>query len=144
MYQTTLKPVVSADTTRRSSISPLRQSAATRHILSDHCAECATQAAIHSCHTGMAGGHIGLKKTLYQVSRRFYWTSWKSDVGRYCRRCPECCSCHRGQLPRAAPLQPIVTGAPFEQPSTDLTGPHNRSRQGYIYILTCKIGRAHV
>jgi transposase InsO family protein len=95
------------------------------------------EAAVRSCHTGMVGGHTGFKKTLDKIKRRFYWTSWKSDTQRYCRRCPECCAYHRGQLPRTAPLQPIVAGAPFERPSIDLTGPHTRSRQGYIYILTC-------
>jgi len=40
-------------------------------------------------------------------------------------------------LPRSAPLQPIVAGAPFERLSIDLTGPHTRSRHGHVYILTC-------
>ena len=94
-------------------------------------------AAIHSCHAGMTGGHTGIKKTLDQVRRRFYWIQWRSDTERYCRRCPECCAYHRGQLPRTAPLQPIIAGAPFERLSIDLTGPHARSRRGHIYILTC-------
>jgi len=93
--------------------------------------------AIHDCHTGMTGGHCGVKKTLNQVQRRFYWTSWRSDTLRYCRKCPECNAYHRGQLPRSAPLQPIIAGAPFERLSIDLTGPHTRSRHGNIYILTC-------
>jgi len=93
--------------------------------------------AIHECHAGMTGGHLGVKKTLNQVQRRFYWTTWRSDAMRYCRRCPECNAYHRGQLPRSAPLQPIIAGAPFERLSIDLTGPHTRSRRGNIYILTC-------
>jgi len=95
------------------------------------------EAAVRSCHVGMAGGHLGVKKTLDQVQRRFYWTTWKSDTLRHCRRCPECCSYHRGQLPRTAPLQPIIAGAPFERLSIDLTGPHARSKRGHVYILTC-------
>jgi transposase InsO family protein len=47
-----------------------------------------------------------------------------------------CCTYHRGQLPRAAPLQPIIPGAPFERLSIDLTGPHCRSDRGHIWILT--------
>jgi len=95
------------------------------------------EAAIRQCHTGMAGGHLGAKKTLDQVQRRFYWPTWRSDTVRHCRRCPECCAYHRGKLPQTAPLQPIVAGAPFERLSIDLTGPHTRSRRGHIYILTC-------
>jgi len=95
------------------------------------------ETAIRSCHVGMAGGHLGAKKTLDQVQRRFYWSTWRSDTVRYGRRCPKCCAYHRGQLPRSAPLQPIIAGAPFERLSIDLTGPHTRSRRGHVYILTC-------
>jgi len=93
--------------------------------------------AIRRCHAGMAGGHLGTKKTLDQVQRRFFWNKWRADTARYCKRCPECCSYHRGKLPRTAPLQPIITGAPFERLSIDLTGPHSKSTNGHIWILTC-------
>ena len=93
--------------------------------------------AVKRCHTGMAGGHLGAKKTTFQVCRRFYWHGWKGDVTRFCRRCVECSSYHRGQLPRTAPLHPIETGAPFERLSIDLTGPHCKSNRGHIWILTC-------
>jgi len=43
----------------------------------------------------------------------------------------------RGQLPRTAPLQPLVSGAPFERLHCDITGPHPRPRRGSTYILTC-------
>jgi hypothetical protein len=40
-------------------------------------------------------------------------------------------------VPRSAPLQPLLTGAPFERLHVDLTGPHPRSRRGSVYIVTC-------
>jgi transposase InsO family protein len=95
------------------------------------------QEAIQRCHTGMTGGHLGTKKTLDQVQRRFFWLQWRRDTAMYCRRCPECCSYHRGKLPRTAPLQPIIAGAPFERLCIDLTGPHCRSDKGNSWILTC-------
>jgi transposase InsO family protein len=93
--------------------------------------------AVRQCHVGMTGGHMGVKKTLDQVQRRFYWTTWKADTARFCRQCPECAAYHRGKLKRSAPLQPIVAGAPFERLSIDLTGPHCRSNNGFVWILTC-------
>jgi len=39
-------------------------------------------------------------------------------------------------LPRQGPLQPTGVHAAFDRLSTDLTGPHPRSRRGHIYILT--------
>lgn len=88
-------------------------------------------------HGGMSGGHMGIAKTCDQVQRRAFWLGWRADVVRFCRRCVECCTYHRGQLPRNAQLQPIVCGAPFERMSIDLTGPHCRTPRGSVYILTC-------
>jgi len=53
---------------------------------------------IHSCHTGMDGGHIGVKKTLDQVRRRAFWIGWRGDVKRYCRRCEPCCTNRQEKL----------------------------------------------
>jgi len=87
-------------------------------------------------HEGMCGGHLGIKKTLDQVQRRAFWTTWKEDVKRFCRKCKKCNEYHRGQLPRSAPLQPLQFGAPFERVHIDLTRPHTRSRRGSVYIVT--------
>jgi transposase InsO family protein len=53
------------------------------------------------------------------------------------RLCLSCNGYFRGKLPRSAPLQPLLTGAPFERLHVDLTGPHPRSRRGSVYIVTC-------
>ena len=92
---------------------------------------------IKKSHGGMSGGHMGIAKTCDQVQRRAFWLGWRGDVTRFCRRCVECCTYHRGQLPRNAQLQPILAGAPFERMSIDLTGPHCRTPRGSVYILTC-------
>jgi transposase InsO family protein len=91
---------------------------------------------IERCHTGMIGGHMGVAKTCDQVRRRAYWIGWRNDVARFCRRCVECSSYHRGKLPRSGGLQPILAGAPWERISIDLTGPHPRTSRGSVYILT--------
>ena len=87
-------------------------------------------------HTGLTGSHCGMGKTMAQLSRRAWWHGWRADVRRYCRRCSRCCRYHRGTLPRHGTLQPTRVGAVFERVSIDLTGPHVRSRRGYVYILT--------
>ena len=85
---------------------------------------------IKMSHGGMCGGHMGIAKTCDQVQRRAFWPGWRMDTIRFCRRCPQCCTYHRGQLPRSGALQPIVAGAPFERMSIDLTGPHCRTARG--------------
>ena len=92
---------------------------------------------LYNTHTGMTGGHYGSDKTLYQVKRRFHWNTWRSDVIRHCRTCPECCEYHRGKLPRQGRLQPVLAGSPMERLYVDVTGPHPATDRNHQYILTC-------
>jgi len=87
-------------------------------------------------HTGVTGGHLGIRRTRWQIRRRAYWPGWSRDVRRYCSCCPQCCQYRRGKPPKQGPLQPLPTGEPWERISIDITGPHPRSRRGHIYILT--------
>ena len=75
-----------------------------------------------SSHGGHTGSHFGIKRTLDQVKRRFYWPSWKSDIVRFCKRCQLCSEYHRGKLGRQAPLQPVLAAVSY----THLTLPTNR------------------
>ena len=88
-------------------------------------------------HAGMCGGHLGVRHTMDQVQRRAYWIGWRADVQRFCKQCVRCNEYFRGQFPRSAPLQPLVTGAPLDRIHVDLTGPHPRSRRGSVWIMTC-------
>jgi hypothetical protein len=92
---------------------------------------------IRRSHTGMCAGHLGVRKTLEQVRRRAYWSGWRKDVTRFCRRCDSCNRYCRGRPQKAAGLQPIASGMPWERLSIDLTGPHPRSKRGSVFICTC-------
>ena len=70
---------------------------------------------LRQCHAGVVGGHFGIRRTQDQVKRRYYWPSWKQDTERFCRRCLECNTYHRGKLKRQGPLKPVLAGAPFER-----------------------------
>jgi len=96
--------------------------------------------ALQQCHAGTVAGHFGIQKTMDQVRRRFYWSTWKEDTRRFCQRCPECIGNQRGKLAKQGPLQPVLPGAPYERWYIDLTGPHPKSDRGNIWILTCLDG----
>jgi len=68
------------------------------------------QEVIRTSHEGQTGGHFGVKRTLDQVKRRFYWSTWKADTVRFFRRCPNCNEYFRGKLVRQGPLQPVIVG----------------------------------
>ena len=91
-------------------------------------------------HTGVTGGHLGVRRTRWQVRRRAYWVGWSGDVKRFCQRCSPCSQYRRGLPPRQGPLQPLPCGEPWERLSIDITGPHPRSRRGHVYILTVMDG----
>ena len=38
-------------------------------------------------HDSQIGGHMGVRKTLEKVRRRFYWPGQKSDVVKWCSNC---------------------------------------------------------
>ena len=87
-------------------------------------------------HGGMTGGHLGYEKTEDQVRRRAYWPTWRSDLQHWMKRCGLCAQYHRGPAPKQACLNPFPSGSPFEVMSMDITGPHPRSSNGNVYILT--------
>ena len=87
-------------------------------------------------HSGATGGHLGQRRTKFQVQLRAYWPGWSTDVIRSLNRCAPCAQYHRGKAPKQTPLKPFVAGEPWEVVSIDITGPHPRSRRGHEYILT--------
>jgi len=90
---------------------------------------------LHLAHTGMSGGHYGIKKTALQVQRRAYWKTWRQDSARFVKRCSQCATYRRGLPPRLGYLQDMQVGSPMERAGIDLTGPWPKSGNK-IYILT--------
>ena len=46
---------------------------------------CCVPEVLRLCHTGTVGGGFGVKKTMVQVQRQFYWATWKTHVRKYCK-----------------------------------------------------------
>ena len=91
---------------------------------------------IRLVHEGMAGGHLGIRRTMKQLQRRAYWPGWTESVQLFLRRCSACARYLREKAPHRTPLQEMSVGEPFERIGIDLTGPHPPSAQGNKYILT--------
>jgi len=91
---------------------------------------------IQLSHTGMTGGHLGLRRTSAQLRKRVYWPSWKDDVQREINRCTACSRYRREKPPRQGLLQDMRIGEPMDRVGIDITGPHPASNSGFKYILT--------
>ena len=68
-----------------------------------------------------------------QLRRRSYWVGWSTDVDEFCISWAQY---YRSKAPRQAMMQEMAVSAPFELVSIDVTGPHPRSSNGNIYIIT--------
>ena len=89
-------------------------------------------------HSGLLGGHLGIKKTLDRVLMNFYWPGLHGDVHRFCQSCDVCQrTIPKGRVSKV-PLQKMpVVGTPFQKIAIDLVGPiFPLSDRGHRYILS--------
>ena len=91
---------------------------------------------IRLAHEGMAGGHLGIRRTMKQLQKRAYWPGWTESVRIFLKRCTACARYLRGRPPHQGLLQEMSVGEPFERIAIDLTGPHPPSAKGNKHILT--------
>nr|VZI46665.1 unnamed protein product [Spirometra erinaceieuropaei] len=80
-------------------------------------------------------GHDGVTKTEAAARQRFWWPRLREQVANFCNACATCAS-FKGTIPRhRAPLQPMITGFPFERVGVDIVGPLPYTTSGHRYIL---------
>ena len=91
---------------------------------------------IRLVHEGMTGGHVGITRTREQVRRRAYWPGWTKSVELFVKACRPCARYQNGKAPKQGLLRPMIASKPFETLGVDVTGPHTKSSNGFIYILT--------
>ena len=97
---------------------------------------CYRKEILKAIHSGFAGGHFGIRKTMSKLQRKYYWPGWTNDVREFCRRCDRCASYYRGPIPKQGLLSEFRVGEPMERWGIDITGPHPTSSAGHRYILT--------
>ena len=91
---------------------------------------------LRQLHGGKTSGHFGVAKTQDLVRQFAYWRGWMADVQLFVQRCDLCCRYRRWPTARHGELQPSTANRPFVKLHVDLTGPHLRSKNGYVYLLT--------
>ena len=89
------------------------------------------------CHNSLFGAHLGVRKTISQIKRRFHWPRMGEDVKTHVRTCATC-QANKGPLLRyRAALADFRVGAPMDRVVADVMGPFPLSRQEnrYIFVL---------
>ena len=94
------------------------------------------------CHDD-EGCHLGMEKTFYKVSERYYWKGMSVDIKEYIRRCHECQTTNKKTKTTPAEMQPVeVPKGAWKKIAIDLIGPFNDSNgqplssKGFRYVLT--------
>ena len=67
--------------------------------------------ALEECHDNPLAGHLGARRTLEKLSRRYKWKGMRKDAANYCKTCP---ICQKANPRRHAPYGPL---APLPAPN---------------------------
>jgi hypothetical protein len=79
-------------------------------------------------------GHLGVERVLDLARQRFFWPNMRRDIEHFVHHVCRCLKQKQPNRHTVAPLQPIVTTAPFQLISIDFV--HlEQSSGGYQYIL---------
>jgi hypothetical protein len=79
-------------------------------------------------------GHLGVERVLDLARQRFFWPNMRKDIEHFIHHVCRCLKQKQSNRHTVAPLQPIVTTAPFQLISIDFV--HlEQSSGGYQYIL---------
>ena len=89
---------------------------------------------LKAAHDG--AGHLGHRKELQLVWRRFAWPLMTKDIVNFCNACIVCQKCSRAAVRKAPMVERPVLSEPFEQMAFDLVDPLPKAKGGYRYVLT--------
>ena len=90
---------------------------------------------LESLHDNPTGAHLGRSKTINRVRYRFYWSGYKQDIIKWCRRCDICAQSKPGPKRRRGQLGRVPVAAPMERIAVDIMGPLPQTNDGNLYIM---------
>ncbi|XP_072770323.1 gypsy retrotransposon integrase-like protein 1 isoform X1 [Nerophis lumbriciformis] len=81
------------------------------------------------CHFNDIGHHLGQKKTVHRIQRKYYWLGIIKDVVDWIKVCDICQHAERNKN-RTRTVRPIQVDAPWDIIGIDLIGPFPETQQG--------------
>ena len=85
-------------------------------------------------HAGPCAAHLGSKKVLSALRRKYYWPSMRDDVHEYVHGCMRCLR-RKGRLLVQSGTVPLPKGAPFQIVASDIFGPLPPTVRGNRFVL---------
>ena len=90
---------------------------------------------LNQVHNTLTGGHLGVRKTLYKIKKRYFWYQIRNDVKNWCSKCDTCAMKKAPHRKPEAPMCKYLVGAPWERMAIDILGPLPRTDNGNKYIM---------
>ena len=90
---------------------------------------------LRAMHDAVTAGHLGTRKTLTVMQRRFYWPQMKKYVREWCKKCTRCAARKSPQRRAKAAMQRYQVGEPMERVAIEVMGPFPTSRKGNRYVI---------
>ena len=87
------------------------------------------------CHDSTLAGHLGIRKTLSRIRRRFHWPGLKRDVKVHIEACPTCALSKLPAKRYRAAMADFRVGAPMDRLGIDILGPLPQTTQGNRCLL---------
>jgi transposase InsO family protein len=81
------------------------------------------------------GVHFGIQRTIDLIALTYYWSSLRSDVQNWIRRCDVCSRVKSNAKNRMNPVSLPNSKRPFQRVSMDYAGPLSRTQSGNRYFL---------
>lgn len=93
------------------------------------------QRVLEENHSVVTAGHLGIKKTINRIQRKYYWPRLKPDVIRFINQCEECLAHKIPQKKPAGLMFSTKSQGPWDIVTIDFIGPLPRSTQGHQHVL---------
>ncbi|PIK35807.1 Retrovirus-related Pol polyprotein from transposon [Apostichopus japonicus] len=96
-------------------------------------------------HDHKVAGHFKTKKTIDRVRNNYYWSGYRSDIDKWCKKC-DLCSARKGpNRKNKAGMQNYKSGEPMQRIAIDIIGPCLRQTVGtntsWLLVTTSPSGR---
>ena len=85
-------------------------------------------------HEEKTGGHLGARKMLHRIRRRYFWPQMKVEIKENILKCDKCAT-RSNASPKKNKMQKYQVGRPMERVAMDILGPFHRSTRGNTYVL---------
>ena len=92
------------------------------------------QRLLYEYHAGACAAHLGSRKVLGALKRKYFWPSMYTDVYEYINGCLTCLQRKGRPIPQSKTI-PLPKGSPFQVVASDIFGPLPPTLRGNRFIL---------